>query len=76
MLNIFANNLQKTGKFRVNEEDTFNAIKGIYEQCRGGYACIAMIAGFGLIAFRVSFNYFLLSLTINIKLTNRFEKYY
>jgi len=52
MLNIFANNLQKTGKFRVNEEDTFNAIKGIYEQCRGGYACIAMIAGFGLIAFR------------------------
>jgi len=53
MLNIFANNLQKTGKFRVNEDDTFNAIKGIYEQCRGGYACIAMIAGFGLIAFRV-----------------------
>ncbi|KAG4090496.1 amidophosphoribosyltransferase [Neocallimastix lanati (nom. inval.)] len=52
MLNIFADNLQQTGKFRVNEEDTFHAIKGIYQQCRGGYACIAMISGFGLIAFR------------------------
>ncbi|KAF9917829.1 amidophosphoribosyltransferase [Lobosporangium transversale] len=28
LLNIFANNLQKTGKFRINEEDIFTAIKG------------------------------------------------
>jgi amidophosphoribosyltransferase len=52
MLNIFANELQKTGKFRINEEDTFSALKAIYSQCRGGFACVAMIAGFGIIGFR------------------------
>ncbi|KAI9486222.1 MAG: phosphoribosyltransferase-like protein [Benjaminiella poitrasii] len=52
LLNILANNLQKTGKFRVNEEDIFTAIKDLYGQCRGAYACVAMIAGFGIIGFR------------------------
>lgn len=52
LLNIFANNLQKTGKFRINEEDIFTAIKDLMIQCRGGYTCVAMIAGFGIIAFR------------------------
>lgn len=45
LLNVFANNLQKTGKSRITEEDIFTAIKGIYDVCRGGYACVAMIAG-------------------------------
>ncbi|KAF9425517.1 amidophosphoribosyltransferase [Podila epigama] len=52
LLNIFANNLQKTGKVRINEEDIFTAIKGIFDICHGGYACVAMIAGFGIIGFR------------------------
>ncbi|KAJ3564812.1 hypothetical protein NP233_g8049 [Leucocoprinus birnbaumii] len=52
LLNIFANNLQKTGKFRINEEDIFTAIGGVVSQCKGAYACVAMIAGFGIIAFR------------------------
>ena len=39
---------------RVNEEDIFSALTALYKQCLGGYACIAMIAGFGLIAFRVN----------------------
>ncbi|KDQ07065.1 hypothetical protein BOTBODRAFT_149384 [Botryobasidium botryosum FD-172 SS1] len=52
LLNIFANNLQKTGKFRINEEDIFTAIQGLMVQCRGAYACVAMLAGFGIIAFR------------------------
>lgn len=45
LLNIFANNLNKTGKSRINEEDIFTAIKGIFDVCHGGYACVAMIAG-------------------------------
>lgn len=52
LLNIFANNLQKTGKFRINEEDIFTAIRDLMSQVSGAYACTTMIAGFGLIAFR------------------------
>ncbi|KAG8934595.1 amidophosphoribosyltransferase [Tulasnella sp. 418] len=52
LLNIFANNLQQTGKFRINEEDLFTAIKDLMQQCKGAYACVAMLAGFGIIAFR------------------------
>ncbi|MCO5570190.1 hypothetical protein L7F22_023908 [Adiantum nelumboides] len=36
LLNIFANNLQKTGKFRINEEDIFTAIKDLMVQAHGG----------------------------------------
>ncbi|KZT26563.1 Amidophosphoribosyltransferase [Neolentinus lepideus HHB14362 ss-1] len=52
LLNIFANNLQQTGKFRINEDDIFTAIGGLMQQVQGAYACVAMIAGFGIIAFR------------------------
>ncbi|KAJ2404880.1 amidophosphoribosyltransferase [Coemansia sp. RSA 2526] len=52
LLNIFANNLQKTGKFRINEQDIFSAVEGLYSECRGAYAVTAMLAGFGLIGFR------------------------
>ncbi|KAF9447879.1 Amidophosphoribosyltransferase [Macrolepiota fuliginosa MF-IS2] len=52
LLNIFANNLQQTGKFRINEDDIFTAIGGVVSQCKGAYACVAMLAGFGIIAFR------------------------
>ncbi|KAJ1669358.1 amidophosphoribosyltransferase, partial [Coemansia sp. RSA 25] len=52
LLNIFANNLQKTGKFRINEQDIFSAAAGLYGECRGAYAVAAMLAGFGIIGFR------------------------
>ncbi|RKP27180.1 nucleophile aminohydrolase [Syncephalis pseudoplumigaleata] len=52
LLNIFANNLQQTGKIRINEEDIFTAIEQLYQTCHGGYACVAMIAGYGIVGFR------------------------
>lgn len=52
MLNILADNLQKTGKFRIDEDDIFRAITGMMQTCAGAYGVVAMVAGFGLIAFR------------------------
>jgi amidophosphoribosyltransferase len=58
-LNFLADNLQQTGKFRytivlysVNEDDIFKSVSKLYQQCKGGYACITMIAGYGIIGFR------------------------
>ncbi|KXS20892.1 amidophosphoribosyltransferase [Gonapodya prolifera JEL478] len=52
LLNIFAANLQKSGKVRINEEDIYSALAEMYTQVKGAYACTVMLAGFGIMGFR------------------------
>ena len=52
LLNIFAHELQSQGKLRIDQHDIFRAVAGVHRRCRGGYAAVAMIPGFGIFGFR------------------------
>lgn len=52
LINVFASELDKFNKSRVNNQDLFSALKGTMQIVRGAYACIAMLAGYGIIGFR------------------------
>jgi amidophosphoribosyltransferase len=52
LLNVFAHELEAQGKLRVNENDIFKAITSVHRRCRGAYAVVAMIIGYGLVGFR------------------------
>ncbi len=55
LLNVFAHELQASGKLRLNEEDIFTAVAGVHRRCRGAYAAVAMITGYGIVGFRDPF---------------------
>lgn len=52
LLNIFAHQLQLQGKLQIDEQDIFDAVEGVHRRCRGGYAAVSMIPGFGICGFR------------------------
>ena len=52
LLNIFAHELQDLGKLQLTVDDVFKAVSGVHRRCRGAYAVIMMIAGFGILGFR------------------------
>lgn len=52
LLNVFAHELQLQGKFKPEPKDIFKAIEGVHKRVRGGYATVAMIANYGVLAFR------------------------
>ncbi len=55
LLNVFAHELQRTGGLEVDERDIFKAVSAVHRRCRGGYANVAMIAGYGMVGFRDPF---------------------
>lgn len=51
ILNVFAHELQKFTD-TLTPELVFKAVAGVNERCRGAYAVIVMIVGFGIVAFK------------------------
>ncbi len=53
LLNVLAHELQAAStKYQVDAETIFKAVAGVHRRVRGAYAVVAMIAGYGLLAFR------------------------
>ena len=53
LLNVLAHELEDSAKgFRLDLETIFAAVAGVHRRCKGAYAVVMMIAGYGLLAFR------------------------
>ena len=52
LLNVFAHELQRTDKLTIDASDIFNAVRGVHQRCKGAYAVVAMITGYGIVGFR------------------------
>jgi len=56
LLNVLAHELQLERKqFRLDVSNIFTAVSSVHKRCRGAYSVVAMIAGYGLLAFRDPF---------------------
>ena len=52
VLNIFAHELQREDKVKIDKSDIFGAVERLHARCRGAYAIVACISNNGLVAFR------------------------
>jgi amidophosphoribosyltransferase len=53
LLNVLAHEIEKTSRNAVlNTDMAFDAVAAVHKRCKGAYAVVAMIANFGLLAFR------------------------
>jgi amidophosphoribosyltransferase len=53
LLNVLAHELQEAAaNYKLDAATIFAAVSGVHRRCRGAYAVLAMIAGYGLLAFR------------------------
>jgi amidophosphoribosyltransferase len=53
LLNVLAHELQEAANgYQLDPATIFQAVSGVHRRCRGAYAVVAMIAGYGLLAFR------------------------
>ncbi len=53
LLNVLAHELQAASSgLKLDDEAVFRAVANVHRRCRGAYAVVVMIAGYGLLAFR------------------------
>lgn len=52
LLNVFAHELQQSGRLTLTVDDVFQAVSAVHKRCRGAYAVVVMIAGYGVLGFR------------------------
>ncbi len=56
LLNVLALELERAAHHaRLDANAIFTAVAGVHKRCRGAYAIVAMVAGYGLVAFRDPF---------------------
>ena len=52
LLNVFAHELGKHATNGLKPQQILDAVEALYKRCSGGYAVVAMIIGYGIVAFR------------------------
>ena len=56
LLNVFAHELgvalRGAGQQTLTPDDVFSAVSRVHSRCRGAYAAVAMITGYGVVGFR------------------------
>ncbi|MEO8203482.1 MAG: amidophosphoribosyltransferase [Betaproteobacteria bacterium] len=56
LLNVLAHELEKGSvKLRLDPQTIFAAVANVHRRCKGAYSVVAMIAGYGVLAFRDPF---------------------
>ena len=75
LLNVLAHELQinSTMRYRLDVKSIFDAVSGVHKRCHGAYAAVAMIAGYGLLAFRDAYG--IRPLVIGGRQTDQGEEY-
>jgi amidophosphoribosyltransferase len=52
LLNILGHELQQTSQVVLTPDDVFTAVANVHKRVRGAYATVALIVGYGMVAFR------------------------
>jgi len=52
LLNVFAHELNGHSGHKLEPEHVFAAVAAVHRRCRGGYAVVALVPGYGVVAMR------------------------
>ncbi|HEY0178755.1 MAG TPA: amidophosphoribosyltransferase [Dokdonella sp.] len=52
LLNVLAHELQIQDRMKLTPDHIFKAVAGVHARCVGGYAAVALVLGYGVLAFR------------------------